>query len=199
MISCNFWRLSFMRKSTLDHGISLNGCFSHSTSQPNLLLASCLWGVSECWCSGVKSNRSMKSHGQAWIFSCKTIAENCGKSILWSSVDFLVQDNRQKLREIVSMTYYAKAYVNILERLKYNNTAIRILTRKPGDREETGFLWNCLPVHDVMRSFFEGFAMISSLSMTSCAVFPGGTQLSSRQRGWHNSGSDHNYPRELRV
>ena len=31
---------------------------------------------------------------------------------------------------------------------------LRILTRKPGDREETEFLRNCLPVHDVMRSFF---------------------------------------------
>ena len=51
---------------------------------------------------------------------------------------------------------------------------LRILTRKPGDREETGFWRNCLPVHDVMRSFFEGFATISSLSITSCTVFLGG-------------------------
>ena len=60
---------------------------------------------------------------------------------------------------------------------------LRILTRKLGDREEIGFWRNCLPVHDVMRSFFEGFATISSLSMTSCAVFPGGKQLSIRQLG----------------
>ena len=46
-----------------------------------------------------------------------------------------------------------------------------LLFRK--DREETGFWINCLPIHDVMRSFFEGFATIYSLSMTSCTIFWG--------------------------
>ena len=61
----------------------------------------------------VKSNSLMKSHGQVWIFSWKTIAKNCEKSMAWSNLDFLVQENRQKLRNIVSTTYYTKAYLNI--------------------------------------------------------------------------------------
>ena len=75
----------------------------------------------------------------------------------------------------------------------YFSEGLRILTRKPGVREETGFWRNCLPVHDVMRSFFEGFATISSLSMTSCAVSSGGTQLSSRQPGCESSLYQNNY------
>ena len=41
----------------------------------------------------------------------------------------------------------------------YFSEGLRILTRKPGDREETGFLRNCQPVHDVMRSFFGGYKL----------------------------------------
>ena len=33
---------------------------------------------------------------------------------------------------------------------------------------------NCMPVHDVMRSFFGAYTTLSSPSMTSCSVFPGG-------------------------
>ena len=40
-------------------------------------------------------------------------------------MDFLVQENRQIFQVIVSMTYYTKDYINILERLKINNTDIR--------------------------------------------------------------------------
>ena len=64
----------------------------------------------------------------------------------------------------------------------YFSDGLRILTRKPGVREETDAS-KLQKLPDVMRSFFDGFATIYSLSMTSCAIFSGGSQLSSCQRG----------------
>ena len=60
---------------------------------------------------------------------------------------------------------------------------LRILTRKPGVREGTGFLRNCLPVHDVMRSFSSGFRNDIQTVHEIMHSFFRGTQLSSRQRG----------------
>ena len=74
-----------------------------------------------------------------------------GKSMSWSSIDFLLQLNREKSREIVSMTYYPKAYVNIRERLKINNTDVASkphILNKRSNFNCFWYRWNCLPVDE---------------------------------------------------
>ena len=101
LISRNFWPLSFTRKSTVDRGISLNSLFSHSTYKPNL-----------------------RDHQHSQITHKHNARKRLGwdiryekqpfNEIPWSSVGFLVKDYCQKLQEIVSMMYYTKDYVSLI-------------------------------------------------------------------------------------
>ena len=67
----------------------------------------------------------------------------------------------------------------------YFSGGLRILTRKPGVREETDSS-KLKKLPDVMRSFFDGFATISSLSMMSCAFFRGVNNSLAANGGWIN-------------